>query len=156
MEIISQFQNVLFIWYNMNNIIKILSDKLPTKYLPKGTKVLIYLIAPVIKRGSWSNFYPFTGHCANGSSQVQGVDFDKYYIPVVYVDPFSINVAISEIHRIYGKVYTPVVISGTNIIPIEEILKITTPICTWAGLRNNIRILPLMEMINLSASNSWI
>ena len=51
---------------------------IPIKYLPKGTKVLRLLVAPIIKEVNYYDAYQFVAcKFANGSYQIQGVDFDQ-------------------------------------------------------------------------------
>ena len=68
----------LFVKYDKNKKVSLLSSTIPIKYLPEGTKVLRSLIAPSIKEGECSDAWKFVArHCANGSSQIKVIDFDQ-------------------------------------------------------------------------------
>ena len=57
------------------------------KFLPEGTKFLRSIIAPSIKEGDCSDAWKFVArHCANGSSQIKGIDFYQSYSPVAHSD----------------------------------------------------------------------
>ena len=76
-------------------------DTVPIKSLPEVTKSLCSLIATSIKEGDCFDARKFVAHhCANGSSKIQGVDFDKSYSPVAYADSFRINIAIIFMRRL--------------------------------------------------------
>ena len=67
-----------FFEYDKNKNVSFLSDPIPIKSLPGGTKVLRSLIAPIIKEGDCSDAWKFVArHCANGSSHIKGIDFDQ-------------------------------------------------------------------------------
>ena len=72
-------------------------DPIPIKSLYEGTKVLCSLIDTIIKKGDCFDAWEFVAHnCANGSFQIQGINFDQYYIPDSYDDSFRINIAIVD------------------------------------------------------------
>ena len=91
----------LFVQYDKNKNVSLLSATIPIKYPPEGTKVLRSLIAPSIKEGDCSDAWKFVArNCANGSSQIKGIYFDQPYSPVVHAESFRINIAISSMHRL--------------------------------------------------------
>ena len=74
---------------------------IPIKYLPDGTKLLHYLIAPGIKEGDCYDAWKFiANHCANESYQTKGIEFDESYIPLAYAESFRIKISIAPIHRL--------------------------------------------------------
>ena len=63
------WKEALFVQYDKNINVSLLSDPTPIKPLPEGTKVLSLLIAPSIKEGDCYDACKFVArHCANGSS----------------------------------------------------------------------------------------
>ena len=67
----------LFVKYDKNRKVSLLYGPIPIKSLPEGTKVLCSLINTSIKKVGCSDAWKFVSHhCANGSSQIQGIDFD--------------------------------------------------------------------------------
>ena len=92
-------KEALFVQYDKNKNVSLLSDPSPIKSIPKGKNDLRSLIAPSIKEGDCSDAWKFVArHCANGSSQIKGIDFDKSYSPVAHADYFRINIAIASMH----------------------------------------------------------
>ena len=90
----------LFVQYDKNKHVSLISDPIPIKSLPEGTKVLHSLIAPIIKEGDCYDAWKFVAHhCANGSSQIKGIGFDQSYSPVAHSDSFIINISIAAMHR---------------------------------------------------------
>ena len=88
-------KEAIFVQYDKNKNVSLLSAPIPIKSLPEGTKVLHSLIAPSIKEGDCYDAWKFVArHCANGSSQIKGIDFDQSYSPVAHADSFIINIAI--------------------------------------------------------------
>ena len=88
-------------------------DPLTIKSLPKGTKVLIPLITPVIKQVDCSNDCIFPHHCVNGSLQVKAICFVQYYIPISHAQLFIIDIAIAVMH-IVSLVPEDNIHTGTN------------------------------------------
>ena len=43
-------------------------------------------------------------HCANGISQIIGIDFDQSYSPVEHADSFRINISIADMHRLTSRI----------------------------------------------------
>ena len=77
------------------------SDPTPIKSLPEEKELLCSLIAPSIKEGDCSDAWKFVArHCANGSSQIKGIDFDQSYSPVAHAYSFRINISIESMHRL--------------------------------------------------------
>ena len=46
----------------------------------------------------------FSRNFSNGSSQIKGIDFDQYVIPVAHAALFSINISISAMHRLTANI----------------------------------------------------
>ena len=94
-----------FVQYDKNKNVSLLSAPIPIKSLPEGTKLLRSLIAPSIKEGECSDAWKFvTRHCANGSYQIKGIDFDESYSPVAHADSFIINIAIASMHILTARI----------------------------------------------------
>ena len=66
------FWNVaLFVQYEKNNILNILSYSIPIKSLPDGTNVLCSFVDPIIKKGGCSDACKIVArHYSNGGSQI--------------------------------------------------------------------------------------
>ena len=95
----------IFVQYDKNKNVSLLSATTPIKSLPEGTKVLRSLIAPSIKEGDCSDAWKFVArHFANGSSQIKGIDFDQSYSPVAHADSFRMNIAIESMHRLTDRI----------------------------------------------------
>ena len=63
------WKEALFVQYEKNKNVSLLSAPTPIKSLLEGKKVLHSLIAPNIKEGDCSDTWKlFSRHCANGSS----------------------------------------------------------------------------------------
>ena len=63
------WKEALFVQYEKNKNVSLISGPIPIKSLPEGTKVLRSLIAPTIKKGKCSDAWKFVArHCANGIS----------------------------------------------------------------------------------------
>ena len=98
-------KEVLFVQYDKNKNISLLSAPTPIKSLPEGTKVLSSRIAPSIKEGDCSDACKFVArHCANGSSNIKGICFYKSYSPVAHSDSFTINISIASMHRLTARI----------------------------------------------------
>ena len=98
-------REALFVQYDKNKNVKLLSEPLKTKPLLDVTKVLCSLIAPSIKEGDYydaSNF--FARHYGNGSSHIQYIDFGQSYIPVERSDSFIVNISIAAKYRLTAMV----------------------------------------------------
>ena len=95
----------LFLQYEKDKHFSLLSDLVPIKSLPEGTKVLCSLIYNIITEGYWSDAWTFFGlQCANEISQIQGIGFDKSYSPVAYSESFIINIGIVAIYRLTARI----------------------------------------------------
>ena len=95
------WKEVLFVHYNKNKNPSLISDPIPIKSIPEGTKLLSSLIATRINEGDCSDARKFVAlQCENGSSHIKGVDFDQSYSPVAHADLFRINISITDMHRL--------------------------------------------------------
>ena len=102
---IQLWKESLFVQYEKNKNVSLLSAPIPIKSLPEGTEVLRSLIAPSINEVDCSDAWKFIAlHCANGSSQIKGIDFDQSYSPVAHAESFRINIAISSMHRLTARI----------------------------------------------------
>ena len=43
-------------------------------------------------------------HCANMSSQIEGIDFDQPYSPIAHADSFRINISIADMYRLTARI----------------------------------------------------
>ena len=86
--------------YDKNKNVSLILAPTPIKYLPEVTKVLHLLIGSSIDEGECYDACKFVSrHCENGSSHIQGIDFDQSYSPVAHADLFRINIDIAAMHR---------------------------------------------------------
>ena len=70
------WKETIFVQYDKNKNVSLLSAPIPIKSLPEGTKVPHSLIAPSIKEGDCSDAWKFVArHCENGISQMKGIGF---------------------------------------------------------------------------------
>ena len=91
--------------YEKNKNVSLISAPIPTKYLPGGTKILCSLIDTSINESEFSGAWNIVAlHCANGGFHIQGIDFDQSYSPVLYSDPFIINIVIMDMHRLTSSI----------------------------------------------------
>ena len=97
------WEEALFVKYEKNKNVSLLSAPIQIKSLPEGTKVLRSLIAPSIKVVEFSDAWKFVARrCANDSSKIKGIDLYQSYIPVSNDDSFRINIAAAYMHRLTG------------------------------------------------------
>ena len=95
----------LLVQYYKNKYFSLLLSPILIKSLPEGTKVVHSIIDPSIKEGGYSDAWKYVKHhCANGGSQIQGIDFDQYYSPVVHADSFKINISTAALHRLFASI----------------------------------------------------
>ena len=74
-------KEALFVKYDKKKNVSLLSAPTPIKSLPEGTKVLRSLIATSIKECYCYDAWKFVArHCANGSSQIKGIDFINHTV----------------------------------------------------------------------------
>ena len=98
-------REALFVQYDKNKNVSLLSAPIPIKSLPEGTKFLCSLIAPSIEEGNCSDAWKFVArHCENGSSHIKVIDFDQSYSPVSHADSSRINIAIASMHRLTASI----------------------------------------------------
>ena len=99
------FKEALFVQYDKNKNVGLLSDPIPIKSLHEGTKVLCSLVAPSIKEGYYYDAWKFVArHCSNDISNIKGIDFDQSYSPVAHADSFRTNISISSIHKLTARI----------------------------------------------------
>ena len=68
----------LFVKYDKNKNVRLISYPIPIQSLPEGTKFLHSLIYTSIKEGDFSDAWKFVAcHCENGSSYIKGIYFDQ-------------------------------------------------------------------------------
>ena len=66
----------------------------PIEDVPKGISILSSKVAYKVKNIDSPNMYDlYSRHCANGSVQIQGIDFDSSYAAIVTTDSIRICVA---------------------------------------------------------------
>ena len=112
-----KYKNVNFISYQIH-----------IEFIPEITRVLHYLIYPVINTGVYSNGYFVVSLLwTNGSTQLKVTYMDGSYSPVYHVDSFIINISISvsiilEV-RVLDVSYT---VQNINV-PMNEQMCITPP-----------------------------
>ena len=122
------WKEALFVQYEKNKNVSLISAPIPIKPLPEVTKVLRSLIASSIKEGDCSDAWKSVArHCANGSSQIKGIDFDQSYSPVAHAESLRINIAIASMHRL-----TSIILDVSNAfkntnVPIHERFCVSPP-----------------------------
>ena len=80
-------KEVLFVQYEMNKNVSLISDTIPIKSLHEVIKVLHLIITPRTKEcGCYDAWKFFARHCANGRSQNQFINVDRSYTPVEHYD----------------------------------------------------------------------
>ena len=66
----------LFVHYDKEKNVSLLLAPIPIKSLTEGTNVICLLIYNISKEGDCSDSWQFfSRHCANGGSQIKGIDF---------------------------------------------------------------------------------
>ena len=121
-------EKYLFVKYDKNKNIRILSAPIPIKTIPEGTKVLCSIISPIIDEFGCSDASTFVAHhCENGSSRVQGVYFDQSYIPVAHAESFIFNIAIADMRRLTSSTLNVSNIGQNTNVPIHEIVCVSSP-----------------------------
>ena len=98
----SQFwKEDLFVQYDKNKNVSLLSVPIPIKSIPDGEKILRSLTSPSIKEGDCFDAWKyFARHFENGSFLIQGINFYQSYSPVAHADSFRINISIMAMHRL--------------------------------------------------------
>ena len=121
-------KEALFVKYDNNKNIRLLSAPIPIKSLPEVKKILRSLIATSIKEGGYSDAWDFFArHCANGISHIKGIYFDQSYSPVAHSDSSRIKIDIEGMHRITARILdVSNVFQNTNV-PIHERFCISAP-----------------------------
>ena len=129
-----------FVKYDKNKNVSLISAPIPIKSLLEGTKFLRSLIATRIKECDCYDAWKFGArHCANGSSKIQGIDFDQSYSTVAHADSFRINIAITYMHTVcLGKAY----------------LCFSTLLFSWKRFKKNLK--PLDGESNSASSDVFI
>ena len=122
------WKEALFVQYEKNKNVSLLSSPTPIKSIPEGKKILCSLIATNIKECDCSDAWKFVArHCENWSSQIKGIYFDQSYSPVKHADSFRINVAIAYMHIIAARILdVSNAFQNTNA-PIHEIVCVSPP-----------------------------
>ena len=81
------WKEALFVQYDNNKNVSLLSSPIPNKSFLEGKTFLRSLIAPSIKEGNYSDAWKCVArHCANGISQIKGIDFDQSYSIVAHTE----------------------------------------------------------------------
>ena len=71
-------KEAIFVQYDRNINVSLISDPIQIKSLPEVTKVLCSLISTSIKEGDCSDAWKFVArYCANGISHIKGIYFDQ-------------------------------------------------------------------------------
>ena len=107
--------------YENNNFFNPLSDPIPIKSLLDVKKVIHSLIAPSIEEGDRYDAWKLVArHCVNGSSHIQGIDFDHSYSPVSHADSFRFNIGITAMHRLTASILDSINAFKNTNVPIHE------------------------------------
>ena len=98
-------KDALFVKYDKNRNVRLLSAPTPIKPLPEGTAVLCSLIDTSMKECDCSNTWKFVArHCENGSYQIKCIGFYQSYSSVAHANSFRINIAIADMHRLTARI----------------------------------------------------
>eukprot|EP00978_Attheya_sp_CCMP212_P001989 scaffold4105_cov47-Attheya_sp.AAC.2 len=90
------WKEALFAQYDKNAEANLFTKPIPVKNLPSDTKILRSIINPNVKPTDVSGMWQFiTRHCANGSSMIQGINFQESYSVVALASSVRITIAIS-------------------------------------------------------------
>ena len=82
--------------YDNNNKVQLFTQPIPIKSLPADTNILRFVLTFKIKDTDITNTYNLTSRlCANGSTQVQGEDYQTSYSPVSDGNYIRIIIAIA-------------------------------------------------------------
>ena len=75
------WKEALSVQYDRKKNVSLLSAPIPITPLPEGKKLLLSIIAPIIKECDCSDAWKcFARHCANGISQIKSIDLVQTYI----------------------------------------------------------------------------
>ena len=141
------WKEALFVQYDKNKNVSLLSATIPIKFLPEGTKVLRSLIARSIKEGGCYDAWKFVAcHCANGSSQIKDIDFDQSHSPVAHSDSFRINISIASMHRLTASILDVSNAFLFNLLIMKEFVSVHHPIIS-TDLKYLILVFFLIEMM---------
>ena len=69
----------------------------------------------------------FARHCANGSSQINRIEFDHSYNPVTHADSLIINIAIAYMHRLTDIILDVINAFQNTNVPIHERVCVSPP-----------------------------
>ena len=86
--------------YDRNKKVSLLSAPIPIKSIPDEKRSSIKSLRQVLGRVTALVHILFCTSFSNGSSQIQGVDFDQSYRTVTHYYPFTINIYISALHNL--------------------------------------------------------
>ena len=116
----------MFMQFDKNNNVNLISDPIPIKYLPEGKIVVCSLIATSIKECDCSDAWNlFACHCENGSFHINV--FDKSYGLVTHADSLRINIIIAYMHRRNDRsLYVSNEFHNTNV-PIHKRVSVSPP-----------------------------
>ena len=121
-------KQALFLKYDKNKNISLISDPIPIKYTPEVKKFLRSLIYPSIKEGDYSDAWKVVArHCVNGSYHIQGIDFDQSYSPVAHSASFIINIVIAAMHILTGRILDVINEFHNTNVPIHERVCVSPP-----------------------------
>ena len=95
----------LFVQYDKEKNVSLLSAPIPINPPPKGTKVIRSPVTTSIKEGDCCDACKFVARqFSNGSYQNKGIYIDQSYSPVAHADSFRINIAIAAMHIITSSI----------------------------------------------------
>ena len=114
--------------YEKNKFVSLLSYSIPIKYLFDGTKVLRSLIATSFKEGGFYDAWKFFAHqFENGSSHIQGIDFDQSCSPVAHYGALRINIYIEDMYWLAARILDVSNAFQNKNIPIHERVCVSPP-----------------------------
>ena len=119
------WKEFLFVQYDKNQNVILLSAPTPIKSPPEGIKFFRSFIYPIIKEDDCSIF--FARQCENGSSRIKCINFDQSYSPVEHADLFRINIAITDMHRFTTRILDVSNVFHNTNFTINKIVCVSTP-----------------------------
>ena len=86
--------------YNKNQKQGMYSAPIPTQDLPEGITILSSLLSPTIKQRGVDLWELCLRHCANGSKQKKGIDFDFSYSPTASAGSVKSTIAVAAMKNL--------------------------------------------------------
>ena len=113
--------------YDKNNALGLYTQPFPRSMLPPGTRVLPSVLAPNIKEKG-DHLWAFVArHCANGSSQIKGIDYLYSYSPTASAFTIRLTLSFASSQGLIIGILDVVNCFQNTLVAINERLVVTTP-----------------------------